>query len=249
MKKYIFLLLIWGVSIFQSYATDFQYNGIWYSVLDEEAGTCSTKNGKDYIGTDNKHHCIPGNDVWGDIEIPEYAVFNDKSYTVVRIGLYGFYKCGVTSIKIPDTVKEIDSSAFAGCTSLYSTSIGSSVETMGTGVFDGCFELNSVNIPSSLECIEEQTFRDCHNLKMINVPSSVKRIEKEVFMRCFGLKLITLPNSLSYIGDDAFNGCGFYSINIPRGISYLAKYIFFNCESLQDSELYTAVNEFEYDYQ
>jgi len=65
---------------------------------------------------------------------------------IERIGaiLSGLEK--ITSITIPNTVTNIDASAFEGCSNLESITIPASVKHIEVGAFDGCENLKRVNI-------------------------------------------------------------------------------------------------------
>ena len=77
---------------------EYTYKGqtLTYTVLDEDAKTCSTKAGDYYTGS--------GNDVSGELIIPEIAKDNDMEYTVKAIGDESFYECNLTSLTIPNTI-------------------------------------------------------------------------------------------------------------------------------------------------
>ncbi|MBE6303156.1 MAG: T9SS type A sorting domain-containing protein [Bacteroidales bacterium] len=64
---------------------------------------------------------------------------------MTSIGKNAFYGCGLTNIKIPNSVTSIGSSAFSGCTSLTNVIIGNSVTSVGSGAFSGCTVLNEIN--------------------------------------------------------------------------------------------------------
>ena len=59
-----------------------------------------------------------------------------EGYPVTAIGLEAFEGTTIKSIKIPDSVKQIDDYAFRYCESLESVTIPRSVTSIGYGVFD-----------------------------------------------------------------------------------------------------------------
>ena len=71
-----------------------------------------------------------------DVEIPN---------TVVSIQKQAFYKAGLTSLEIPNSVNLINGSAFFGCTHLLSLTIGSSVSAIGGNAFTGCESLQVIH--------------------------------------------------------------------------------------------------------
>ena len=64
----------------------------------------------------------------------------------------------------------IGNSAFLGCTSLTSVTIGNSVTSIGIETFWGCTGLTSVTIPGSVTSIGERAFSGCSSLESITIP-------------------------------------------------------------------------------
>ena len=74
--------------------------------------------------------------------------------------------------EIPDSVTSIGSSAFRGCTSLTSITIGDSVTSIGEDAFYGCTSLTSITIGDSVTSIEEYVFYNCTSLTIYCEASS-----------------------------------------------------------------------------
>ena len=113
MKQIIFLFVM--LMALPSFARDFEYTyegqTLTYTVIDEEARTCKTKEGS-YFGD-------YGNFVEGDLIIPEIVKDGENEYSVISIGEYAFYGCsGLASVTIPESVTSIGNYAFYGCSSL-----------------------------------------------------------------------------------------------------------------------------------
>ena len=73
-----------------------------------------------------------------------------------------FYECSeMTSIILPDTLKEIGEYSFRGCSALESITIPEGVTAIGGGAFQICKLLTSIVIPSSVESIGGYTFGMC----------------------------------------------------------------------------------------
>ena len=78
---------------------------------------------------------------------------------------------------LPNSINEIGSSAFEGCTALKGVSFSESLITIGNNAFYGCTVLQSVFLPDSLEEIGIFAFYDCISLKMIFIPESINNID------------------------------------------------------------------------
>lgn len=98
-------------------------NLTYYLFSNQEAAVCSPEEGG----------------YSGDIVIPPSVTYNGKEYTVTKISSYAFcYERTVTSVSIPNTVKEIGINAFLDCWSLKTLTIPESVTEFGNDPFGGC---------------------------------------------------------------------------------------------------------------
>lgn len=135
-------------------SADFEIDGIGYKLITvnkiKKAEVCS--NISDYTG---------------DIEIPSTVTFENTIYDVYSIGCEAFSNTtNLSSIKLPNTVKEIKQNAFK-YSSIKEISLGDSLKTIGDQAFSNCYNLTSISIPSTMTNIGTSAFMGCEKLKTV----------------------------------------------------------------------------------
>ena len=77
------------------------------------------------------------------------------------------FKCStIKNIKLPSTLKRIESRIFEDCTNLKSLVIPNGVECIG----EECFEhsgIEEITLPGTLKEIDKDAFKGCDNLKTV----------------------------------------------------------------------------------
>ena len=77
-----------------------------------------------------------------------------------------FEGSALENIKLPSTLKKIESCAFGFCTNLKSITLPDSLEYIGEGCFGGS-ALESISLHPALKTIEDKAFYTCENLKSV----------------------------------------------------------------------------------
>lgn len=164
--------------------------------------------------------------------------------SVIAINVNAFEQCaGLTSLAIPDGVKDIGNSAFYGCSKLAEITIPDSVERIGNFAFFGCSALVSITIPAQATSIGEDAFSGCGGLESIIVKDGNTKysgagnclIEKasKTLLRGSNRSVIPTDGSVVVIADSAFDGCSkLGSAVIPGGVKRIGESAFFGCSSL-----------------
>ena len=148
----------------------------------------------------------------------------------------------LTSVVIPEGVKEIGKSAFRGCTGLTSVVIPEGVTGIGESAFRGCTGLTSVVIPEGVKEIGECAFSGCTGMANIFVsldnPSYVSInnccLSRDLRKLMFGCRSSIIPEGISMIGESAFYRCtGLTSVVIPEGVKEIGECAFSGCTGLR----------------
>lgn len=119
-----------------------------------------------------------------------------------------FYECeNITSINMPDSVREIENEAFRFCYSLMRIRFSNRLESIYPEAFSSCAALRQVVLPDSVNYIGSESFRYCYDLADVVIPEKVSEIPENAFGACSKLASVTIPNGVSKIADNAFAGC------------------------------------------
>lgn len=222
MKKIYFLIVLLCTSVSSVLAQRIESGGLYFEL--EEWNNMSA-----YVSQDASYSSMT------EVTIPSTVEYNGQTYTVVRIGYNAFYECdALTTVTMPNTIKEIQGNAFQNCIALKTVNMSNALTHIGEYAFHQCKALESITIPNTVTHIQYDAFGDCISLKSINIPNSVQRIESMTFYGCRSLQSVILPNSMEYIGGNAFSSCyALTSINIPEGITKIENYTFQDCNSLE----------------
>jgi hypothetical protein len=171
-----------------------------------------------------------GGGAFADCDLTSITIPN----SVVSIGTSAFSRCDrLTSVKLPDSLKRIESHMFIWCSGLTSITIPNSVTHIGSDAFSYS-GLTSVTIPDSVATIEFHAFGSCRGLTSVSIPNSVTTINSSTFARCTSLTSVTIPNSVTTIKFRAFEYCsGLTSVTIPGSVTAIEHDAFSDCRRLR----------------
>ena len=213
----ILLLMIFTALSFQGFAYDTEVDGIYYNINVADKTASVTSGDKNYTG---------------DIVIPSTVFYANQNLPVTSIEHEAFSRSSITSIKIPNSVTEIGTYAFAWCIRIVSVEIPNSITEIGDGTFYDCRELSTINLPSSLKIIGSSAF-SYTSLLSIDIPDSVTTIKSYAFSSINTLVSVNLPISLTFLGWRAFyKSENLVSVDLPNSLKSLGSSVFEDCTSL-----------------
>lgn len=148
-------------------------DGITYK-LNNEAGTAIVT--YQYYNSESNYSQLKG-----EVVIPS-TVHYVNDYTVTAIDFSAFENAtGITSLILPNTLKEIGEYAFHECSNLKKVFLPNSLTYLGSYAFRSCTSLETINIPTSLKSMQTYAFSYCQSVKQFYVPATMDTIADMVF--------------------------------------------------------------------
>lgn len=204
-----------------------------------------------------------------DIEkIGDYAFRGCTSITEIDLGNFSsvgvgaFSESGLTSVHIPDAMKELPEDLFRKCTGLKNVDLNK-VEGIGSGAFVQCNSLESIVIPKTIKFIGSYAFSGCENLKEFTLSGGDRITFESCILSGTKVRELVIPAEVVSIVSAAKNydggslsgseiysivfednskceefgiagGSKITSIVLPSGLKRLAGYALRNCKNLTD---------------
>lgn len=115
-----------------------------------------------------------------------------------------FFDCiSIKTLKLPSSLKYIETWGFGGCLNLKSIIIEEGLPYISQGLFSNCDSLESISIPQSVTSIRNAAFSGCNNIDHLDLSNNLRYIDGWLggFKK---VKTLTIPESVFYIGSDAF---------------------------------------------
>ncbi|QUA52069.1 leucine-rich repeat domain-containing protein [Aristaeella lactis] len=116
-----------------------------------------------------------------------------------------FYETGVRYVALPDTVREMGSSTFGGCTHLIYARMPDSLEVLPSATFESCFRLANPGLNEGLKKIEYAAFWGNYYLNALQLPKSLEQIDDNAFVMCDYLAYINAPEENTHFRSNEDN--------------------------------------------
>lgn len=147
------------VSVYNPKDLNFEYDGIFYSLLPSNVEGCKTREG---YQINMLLPYEPGNKLAGFVKLPDVVFRGSKSYPLVEIGEAGFMENhDLESISIPSSVGKIGSTAFLDCSNLKEIY---------------CFALTPPDCVDDDENVMVEVFEGVHPSCVLYVPEGTKAL-------------------------------------------------------------------------
>lgn len=131
-----------------------------------------------------------GNDA--EVIIPD--TYGDGIITVIGDGIFSGHT-EITSVKIPDTVRDMGEFIFDGCLNLHNLKLPKDLEALWGYTFVRC-GIEEIVLPDKLVTLPPFAFKDCKNLKKVVCGKGLKKIYSWVFSGCENLTELDLNDGV-----------------------------------------------------
>ena len=156
--------------------------------------------------------------------------------SVTTIGVHAFSDTGVTgTLKLPEHLTEIDSSAFYHCGKLNGElKLPGTVKEIGGFAFHSCGFTGKLELPASLENIGNDAFEFCSGLTgKLTFPSKMNEIDFSIFHGT-GITEVVIPSSIKTVRNFAFDSCmNLKKVYLPTEMPTIYNQAFINCSDVK----------------
>ncbi len=252
------LMTSFSISI-ASAETDGTFNYSFYNEYDENYNATKCVRIIGYVGNDT------------EVIIPETIA--DCPVTTVYDRAFAENKT-ITSVTIPESVKEIGMFAFLDCENLTEIKLPSGLEAIGGDILSNtAYSLDSKNwdgallyvdnyllkgtdqiegdvkIKDGTKLIADFTFSYNRNITSATIPASVKTIGSYAFSSCIDLSSVTLNEGLEVIGFGAFENTSISEVKVPKSVITIEGWAFADTkiETFEISENVTKIDDTTFD--
>ena len=170
-------------------------------------------------------------------------------YNLDKSEILFVYSLDGTTLTIPKTARNIQSSALDLCTELerFECEEGSTYYTAADGVLYANTSqgkmlamapkklAGKLVVPDDVTIVRQNAFNSCTLLTEVQLSASLTKIDGATFRFCSSLAKINIPESVTYIGQRAFEGCSSLPevLTITKSVKYIGEYAFNGCTSLK----------------
>ena len=228
------VLTITGMGAMKDYTWDENVRLDWYVNYKKDIRSVVLDNRITHIGNYAFDKCT-------NIESVRYTGYTGNAgvalpESVTTIGVHAFSDTGVTgTLKLPEHLTEIDSSAFYHCRKLNGElKLPDTVKKIGGFAFHSCGFTGKLELPASLENIGNDAFDFCSGLTgKLTFPSKMNEIDFSIFQGT-GITEVVIPSSIKTVHDFAFKSCmNLKKVYLPTKMPTIYNRAFINCSDVK----------------
>ena len=179
----------------------------------------------------------------GDIVINDTVTYEGANYAVTGMANAAFSGCNqLTSIVLPQTLRNLGREAFLECTNLTSCIIPDS--TITEIPFEAFLKAGLIEfrVPEGVTYIEQRSFEQMPNLQRVHLANSVKSLTSWSFYNLPALQDPIYNDSLFVLMPDSYQG----AYTIPAGIQVIYKSAFYGCTKITSLTIPEGVKRIEH---
>ena len=235
MKK-LLVSLVLSLFVLASKAISFTVDGIYYYTIDDERAAVKVNYTVDPTTYAFTYHYYTG-----DLTIPSSVTYNEKTYKVTRVDLYGCKD--LTSVTLPSTLEEIEQGGFSDCSKLTQITLPESLKKIGGFAFQSCDSLKEITIPASvreigqdaftLSGIEKLVIKDLAAWCGVKKKGGFISSNTKVYLNDQEIKDLVIPNGVTIIEPNTFNRFkSIETVYIPESVDSIGDNAFLGCTDI-----------------
>ncbi len=207
-------------------AKAFEYNNLRNHDKDGNVVNTPTETtGEDHFLADQKYLTYVGGSAFRGNHLCNVALPD----AVIAVGDGAFSMNNIYKLKLSDKMTVIPSGAFSMNIRMSSISIPEGVKEIGQTAFAGA-RLKSLTIPKSVTKIGRKAFH-LHQMKSLTIPGNVKEVGESAFegtYKAASLEKLTIENGVKTIGERAFKEGHLSTVVLPDSVESIGKAAFQN---------------------
>ena len=235
MKK-LLVSLVLSFVVLASKAINFTVDGIYYYTIDSIRVAVGVDSEWDAVNSKMVYHYYTGS-----LTIPSSVTYNEKTYKVTGINIWGCSE--LTSISLPSTLEEIEQGGFSDCSQLTQITLPESLKKIGGFAFQSCDNIKEITIPASvreigqdaftLSGIEKLVIKDLAAWCGVKKPGGFISSNTKVFLNDEEIKDLVIPDGVKIIEPNTFNGFkSIETVTVPAGVDSIGKNAFLGCTDI-----------------
>ena len=155
-----------------------------------------------------------------------------------------FQDCAsLEEVIFPENLDVIPSQFVRGCPDIKKFNIPQNLVSIGSYPTSLCPE--KLVLPETIKYLDTGAFYGCKTLEELILPDGLQSISESVIGGCDNLRFLVIPESVTYFEIAAFKNSGIETIQLPKGMKVIRRYMFEGCTNLKEIRIPNRVEEIE----